>query len=117
MSSTSAPAARRAFCHPVQVKRKGERLGVSQLLQDLEYCRAEHPEMRPRAIGAQMFPWKSGDREFERIVLIEFACQDRPDDVAITKIAERHFVLLPFTEISCADFSAASARTEEDFPG
>ena len=49
------------FIIPVQVKREKDRLGVSQLLQDLEYCGKAHPEMQARAIGAQMIKYKEAE--------------------------------------------------------
>ncbi len=102
------------FIIPVQGKQSRDQLGVSQLLQDLAYCRIRHPEMRPRAIGAQMFRWQEGEQTFDRIVMIEFACEDRPDDIVISKVAERHFVLLPSGRITSEDFAAATKRTEDD---
>lgn len=102
------------FIIPVQGKQERDQLGVSQLLQDLAYCRIRHPEMRPRAIGAQMFRWQEGDQSFDRVVMIEFSCEDRADDIVISKVAERHFVLLPAARISPGDFDAAAKRAEED---
>jgi len=89
-------------------------LGVSQLLQDLTYCRLRHPEMRPRAVEAQLFRWQEGDQSFDRVVMIEFSCEDRMDDIVISKVAERHFVLLPAERISAADFEAAAKRSEDE---
>lgn len=102
------------FIIPVQVKKERDQLGVSQLLQDLAYCRARHPEMRPRAIGAQMFRWQSEGVSYDRIVMIEFACDDQSDDLVISKVAERHFVLLPAGSITRADFDAAASRPEDE---
>lgn len=102
------------FIIPVQAKKAKDRLGVSQLLQDLEYCRLRHPEMRPRALGAQLMTYEEGGRSFDRIVIFEFECRDEEDDVIIRKMAERHFVLLPHREISVADLEAARERSEDD---
>lgn len=102
------------FIIPVQVKAVQDKLGVSQLLQDLAYCQLRHPEMRPRAIGAQMFRWQEGGRSHDRIATVEFFCEDREDDLVISKTAERHFVLLPADQIAESDFAAAANRTEED---
>lgn len=70
--------------------------------------------MTARAIGAQMMEYKEGGKVFERIVLFEFECDDTDDDVLITKVAERHFALLPFTQITSADFVQAGLREPED---
>jgi hypothetical protein len=102
---------------PVQVKRERDRLGVSQLLQDLEYCARMHPEMEARAIGAQMMRYKEDGGDYDRIVLFEFKCQDLDDDVRISKVAERHFVLLPHTKITKDDLEFAKKLSEEDLSG
>jgi len=105
------------FIIPVQAKKEKDRLGVSQLLQDLEYCRWKCPEMRSRALGAQMMMHKENGRSFDKIVIFEFECRDEPNDVIIRKIAERHFVLLPHSEIKRSDFEDASRRSEEATEG
>jgi hypothetical protein len=101
------------FIIPVQAKAERDRLGVSQLLQDLEYCRRGHPEMEPRLLGAQMMKHRESNNVFDKIVMFEFECRDELDDVIIRKIAERHFLLLPYGEITSADFDEASRRCDE----
>lgn len=105
------------FIIPVQVKREKDRLGVSQLLQDLEYCAKAHPEMQPRAIGAQMMKYEEDGRIFDRVVLFEFKCEDNGADVRITKAVERHFVLLPHSNITAADLEKAEKISEEEEAG
>jgi hypothetical protein len=105
------------FIIPVQVKREKDRLGVSQLLQDLEYFEKAHAAMQPRAIGAQMMKYKEGEEFYDRIVLFEFKCEDTGDDVRITKAAERHFVLLPHTKITAADLEMAKTISEDEETG
>jgi hypothetical protein len=105
------------FIIPVQVKREKDRLGVSQLLQDLEYCEKAHFGMQPRAIGAQMMKYKEDGESYDRIVLFEFKCEDTGDDVRISKAAERHFVLLPHTKITDADLEMAKTLSEEEEAG
>jgi hypothetical protein len=102
------------FIIPVQVKSEKHRLGVSQLLQDLEYCRRSHPALRARAIGAQRMSYQEDGKPFDRIVLFEFGCEDTGDDVRIEKLAERHFVLLPGDRISNEDFKKASSERREE---
>jgi hypothetical protein len=101
------------FIIPVQAKKGKDRLGVSQLMQDLEYCRICHPEMQARALGAQLMKHREGERTFDKIVMFEFECRDQPDDVIISKIGERHFVLLPYGEITSRDFEEAALRQED----
>ena len=102
------------FIIPVQVKRLKDKLGVSQLLQDLEYCKLKHPALTARAIGAQMIKTNMGEEKYDLLAVFEFECEDTGDDVIISKRAERHFLLLPFKEISDADFELAKKRSEED---
>jgi hypothetical protein len=102
------------FIIPVQVKRAKDRLGVSQLLQDLEYCRRKHPDMRARALGAQKMSYLQDGTTYERIALFEFECRDTDADVEIMKVAEKHFVLLPHREITSRDLLAARNRSEAD---
>ena len=104
------------FIIPVQAKKDKDRLGVSQLLQDLEYCRRSHPDMRPRLLGAQMMKHREDSKHFDKIVMFEFECRDEPDDVIIRKMAERHFLLLPHDEITSGDFDEANRRREEVDP-
>lgn len=73
--------------------------------------------MQPRAIGAQMMNYKEDGASYDRIVLFEFKCQDTGDDVRITKAAERHFVLLPYTKISAADLEIAKSMSEDEDNG
>lgn len=101
------------FIIPVQAKKKRDRLGVSQLMQDLEYCRVAHPDLRPRALGAQLLKHHEDGKVFDKIVLFEFECRDEPNDVIIRKRAERHFVLLPHGEITASDFKEAHDRQED----
>jgi hypothetical protein len=102
------------FIIPVQAKRKKERLGVSQLMQDLEYCRECHPDFRPRPLGAQLMKHREAGKTYDKIVIFEFGCRDEPDDVIIRKIEERHFVLLPHPDITAVDFREAAERSEDE---
>lgn len=101
------------FIIPIQAKKQKDRLGVSQLMQDLEYCRVCHSEMKARALGAQLLKYREGDREFDKIVMFEFGCRDQDDDVIISKLGERHFVLLPYEDITSGDFEDAANRPDE----
>lgn len=98
------------FIIPVQVKRLRDKLGVSQLLQDLEYCRLNHPALTPRALAAQQFDPGNPDL----LALIEFECQDTNEDVIIRKRAERHFLLQPFSKITEQDFADGRRRDDTD---
>ena len=100
------------FIIPVQAKKEQDRLGVSQLLQDLEYCKRTHPDMRARPLGAQLMQHTENGQKYEKIVIFEFECQDTGDDVLIKKLNERHFVLLPHSAILGEDLRVAALRPE-----
>jgi hypothetical protein len=102
------------FIIPIQVKREKDALGVSQLLQDLEFCKVNHPHLTPKAIGAQMLKTKVEGEKYDLLALFEFECQDTLDDLVISKRAERHFLLLPYTKITESDFLQGKEREEED---
>jgi hypothetical protein len=102
------------FIIPVQVKREKDKLGVSQLIQDLEYCALNHPALTARAIGAQSIKRPVGDDTLDLLALFEFECQDTGDDIIISKRAERHFQLLPYREITEEDFLLGKKRKDAD---
>ena len=102
------------FIIPVQVKREKDKLGVSQLLQDLEYCKVNHPTLTPRALGAQTLTREDGGEKYDLLALFEFESQDTGDDVIISKRAERHFRLLPYEKISEEDFLLGKQREDAD---
>jgi hypothetical protein len=102
------------FIIPVQVKRAKDKLGVSQLLQDLEYCKVNHPTLTPRALGAQTLTTKEGAERFDLLALFEFESRDTGDDVIICKRAERHFCLLPYEKINDDDFRRGKERKDTE---
>jgi|SRR6266850_1211058 len=102
------------FIIPVQVKRNRDKLGVSQLIQDLEFCRANHPSLTPRAIAAQMLNTEYEGQKYDLLALFEFECQETKDDLIITKRSERHFLLLPFRGITEEDFKIGRERADTD---
>ena len=95
------------FVIPLQAKSAGDRVGVSQLLQDLEYCRTAHPDFRARPLAAQLVKRTIDGEEVEAIAMFEFGCTVSDDDVTITKLNERHFALLPASQVARADFEKA----------
>ena len=95
------------FIIPLQAKTAKDRIGVSQLMQDLEYCRTAHPDFRPRALATQMVMRMIDGENTEVIAMFEFGCQDTDDDVIISKLNERHFALLPSGRITRQDLDRA----------
>jgi len=94
------------FIIPVQFKRLNDKLGVSQLFQDLELCRLKYPEYSAKAIGAQSLKRHFEGKLRDVLVMFELSCHVSSNDVTITKICERHFLLLPSNEITGPDFEA-----------
>lgn len=95
------------FVIPLQAKSEGDRVGVSQLLQDLEYCRTAHPDFRARPLAAQPVKRVIDGEEVEVIAMFEFGCTVTDADVTITKLNERHFALLPANRVGREDFEKA----------
>ena len=102
------------FIIPVQAKKEKDRIGVSQLIQDYEYCKIKHPGMIPRLLGAQLFAYKEGDKTFDKVALCEFVVREVKDDLLIEKCSEEHFVLVPRSLITQADFEAANVRADKE---
>lgn len=102
------------FIIPVQVKRKKDKLGVSQLLQDLEYCKTVHEHLTAKPIAATMTKEVIDGIEYDLMTLMEFESQETEDDIIIKKRAERHFLLLPWKKIDDSDFKVAAQRPDEE---
>jgi hypothetical protein len=79
-------------------------------LQDLEFCKANHPLLTPRAIAAQQYDPANPDL----LALIEFECKGIGEDVLIKKRVERHFSLQPFENITNDDFADGKKRDDSD---
>jgi hypothetical protein len=100
------------FIVPVQAKKERDRVGVSQLIQDYEYCKIKHPGMIPRLLAAQLLSYIEAGQKYEKIALCEFLVREINDDLLIEKSSEEHFVLLPKSLIHQSDFTEANLRAE-----
>jgi hypothetical protein len=81
-------------CHyaiPVQAKGGTDQISVVQTKQDLAWCAQQYPEMRARAVSAQFIGT-------EKIALFELTVEDN----AVKVVEERHFKLVPATELDQA---------------
>ena len=78
---------------PVQAKGKTDQIGVVQIEQDLALCDEKFPELVARPIAAQFM-------DEDSIALFEFG---RDSDGAVVKLAERHYRLVPESEMSSED--------------
>ncbi|MCY4060907.1 MAG: endonuclease [Chloroflexi bacterium] len=81
------------FILPVQAKGKADQIGVVQIEQDLALCDEKFPELVARPIAAQFM-------DEDSIALFEFG---KDSDGAVVKLAERHYRLVPESEMSSQD--------------
>jgi hypothetical protein len=102
------------FIVPVQAKKERDRVGVSQLIQDYEYCKNKHPGMISRLLTAQLLNYSEGGRNFDKIALCEFVVREIDDDLLIERSSEEHFVLLPKSLITQSDLAEANLRAEKE---
>lgn len=80
------------FIIPVQAKGGTDEIGVVQTQQDLAFCAARFPLLKPRAVAAQFM-------ENEVIALFELVV----DDSDIKVVEERHYRLVPGDDIAQED--------------
>ncbi len=85
---------------PVQAKGKADQIGVVQIEQDLALCDEKFPELVARPIAAQFM-------DEESIALFEFG---KDSDGAVVKLAERHYRLVPASEMSSEDLQLYRSR-------
>lgn len=78
---------------PVQAKGAADQIGVVQIEQDLALCDEKFPELVARPIAAQVM-------DDDSIALFEFG---RDTDGVVVKLAERHYRLIPESEMSRED--------------
>ena len=78
---------------PLQAKGKVDQIGVVQIEQDLALCDEKFPELVARPIAAQFM-------DEDSIALFEFG---RDADGEVVKLAERHYRLVPESEMSSED--------------
>ena len=85
------------FIIPVQAKGGTDKLGISQIEQDLALCAEKYPELICRSIACQFVT-----RDI--VAMFEFAIEEQ----RIVKVNERHYKIVEATEISGDDLRAYS---------
>ena len=85
---------------PVQAKGGSDQLSVVQTRQDLACCKEKFPALICRALSAQFM----GD---DRIAMFELTIEN--DEVKV--VDEKHYKLLPCSEISAADLVSYRSRS------
>lgn len=77
---------------PVQAKGNKDVLGITQSLQDLAYCQEKYPTLMPRLVSAQFM-------DTQTVAMFELILDG--DEMKV--IDEKHYKLVPASEISDAD--------------
>lgn len=84
----------RQFIIPVQAKGGSDKLGVTQIEQDLELCKQKYPELICRAIACQFIT-------SDVVAMFEFSVEEGK----IVKENERHYKIIETKEISNDDLN------------
>lgn len=84
----------RQFIIPVQAKGGSDKLGVTQIEQDLELCKQKYPELICRAIACQFIT-------SDVVAMFEFSVEEGK----IVKENERHYKIIEAKEISNDDLN------------
>ena len=82
----------RQFVFPLQAKGGNDEIGIVQIEQDIQLCKYRYPELICRPIAAQFL-------DFNKIAIFEFTV----DEGQIRKNIEKHYSLVPASEISSDD--------------
>jgi hypothetical protein len=90
-------------CHyviPVQAKGGNDQLSVVQTKQDIQCCAEKYPNLITRAISTQFM-------EDDLIAIFELTVQDEQ----VKLVSEKHYKLVPSTDISSADLNLYRASS------
>ena len=82
----------RQFIIPVQAKGGTDKIGITQIEQDLELCRQKYPDLICRAIACQFI-------SSDIVAMFEFSIQDEK----VVKENERHYKMVEAVEITGED--------------
>ena len=89
----------RHYVVPVQAKSGSDQLGATQAKQDVSFCRNKYPDLYCRPVSVQFM-------DNQVIAMFELAIEG--DRVRI--VDERHYILVPYSEINSDDLAAYSTR-------
>lgn len=89
----------RQYIVPVQAKGGTDKLGISQIEQDLALCAEKYPDLICKSIACQFITR-------DTVAMFEFAIEDD----RIVKVNERHYKLVDATHISSDDLHAYNTR-------
>jgi hypothetical protein len=84
------------FVLPCQAKSPGDRFGIVQVMQDMALCEARYPMAICRPIALQFTSEDS-------VALLELAVREKDDVLMLNTVDEKHYQLVPRSEISDAE--------------
>ena len=88
------------FVIPVQAKGGNDKLGITQIEQDLELCRQKYPALICRSIACQFIT-------DDTVAMFEFGIQED----RIVKVSERHYKIVEANKITPADLNTYKTYT------
>lgn len=88
---------------PCQAKSPGDRFGIVQVMQDIEFCRQRYPNAICRPIALQFL-------SEENVAILELATEEQEDIFRLTVVDERHYQLTRRDGISDADIITYGQR-------
>lgn len=93
------------FVIPIQAKAKDESVGVIQIITDYFTCKEKFSVMVPRTLAAKIVrtEYLEGFGEILTVALIEGHVEDQNGTYNVSKLAEKHFQLVPSSRISDED--------------
>lgn len=93
------------FVIPCQAKSPGDRFGIVQVMQDIEFCKANYPYAVCKPIALQFL----SDQD---VAILELAVEDDNDTIKLSVVDERHYTLVSQDKISHDEIAKLTA--EED---
>ncbi|MBE4590652.1 endonuclease [Vibrio navarrensis] len=93
------------FVIPCQAKSPGDRFGIVQVMQDIEFCKIKYPYAVCKPIALQFL----SDQD---VAILELAVEEVGDSYRLSVVDERHYTLVSKDGISYEEIAKQSA--EED---
>lgn len=93
------------FVIPCQAKSPGDRFGIVQVMQDIEFCKARYPNAICKPIALQFLSEND-------VAILELAVEENNDIFHLSVVDERHYTLVGRDEITDNEIRLMS-QTEE----
>jgi hypothetical protein len=81
---------------PCQAKSPGDRFGIAQVMQDVEFCKQRYPNAICKPIALQFL----SERE---VAILELTTEEQDDVFRLTVVDERHYQLIGRDGLSDAE--------------